>query len=95
MQVPTRPGWFFVKLHAHGTPEDNQDALLGEPMVRFHAELANLARENPKFHYHYVTAREMYNLVRAAQAGFKGEVADALDWELVSLVAKPSNHPPA
>ena len=89
VQVSARPDWFFVKLHAHGAPEDDQDALLGEPMVRFYAELAKLANDNPKFHYHYVTAREMYNLARAAQAGFKGEVADALDWELVSLVAKP------
>ncbi len=90
VQVPARPDWFFVKLHAHGAPEVDHEALLGEPMARFHADLAKLASDNPKFHYHYVTAREMYNLVRAAQAGFKGNVADALDWELESLIAKPA-----
>jgi hypothetical protein len=84
VQVPERPDWFFVKLHAHGAEEHDHDALLGAPMVHFHEELAQLARDNPKFHYHYVTAREMVNLIKAAKAGFKGPVAEALDWELVA-----------
>jgi hypothetical protein len=86
VQVPGRPDWHFVKLHAHGTEDSAQAALLGEPMVRFHEALAERARANPKFHYHYVTAREMVNLVKAAEAGFQGRVADALDYELVSNI---------
>ncbi|HZZ80420.1 MAG TPA: hypothetical protein VFE62_18095, partial [Gemmataceae bacterium] len=86
VQVPGRPDWFFVKLHAHGAPEHDHEALLGTPMVRFHEELAERARANPKFHYHYVTAREMANLARAAFAGYQGDVAGALDWEMVSLL---------
>jgi hypothetical protein len=88
VQVPGRPDWFFVKLHAHGAPEEDRAALLGEPMKRFHEELARYARENPRFHFHYVTAREMYNLARAAEAGWTGDVAAARDFELV-----PSNCP--
>jgi hypothetical protein len=83
VQVPQRPDWFFVKLHAHGAPEDAHDVLLGEPMVRFHEALAAEAAHNPRFHYHYVTAREMYNLARAAEQGFQGTVADARDYELL------------
>jgi len=49
-------------------------ALLGEPAVRFHEGLARLAAENSNFRFHYVTAREMYNLVLAAEAGWKGPV---------------------
>lgn len=85
VQVPSRPDWFFVKLHTHGGPEKNQKVLLGEAMVDFHRSLARRAEQNPKFHYHYVTAREMYNLARAAEAGFKGPVNEALDWELVPI----------
>lgn len=88
IQVAARPDWFFVKLHAHGAPEHDHEALLGAPMVQFHEDLARLARDNPKFHFHYVTAREMANLVRAAEAGFKGQVADALNWELVSNLSR-------
>jgi len=82
VQVPSRPDWFFVKLHTHGAPESNQKVLLGEPMIRFHEGLARRAREDERFHFHYVTAREMYNLVRAAEAGWRGSVADARDFEL-------------
>jgi hypothetical protein len=83
VQVPTRPDWFFVKLHAHGAPEDSWEVLLGEPMRRFHEGLAQRAQDDPAFHYHYVTAREMYNLARAAEAGWKGPVAEARDFELI------------
>jgi hypothetical protein len=83
VQVASRPDWFFVKLHAHGAGEQSHEALLGEPMVRFHQALAQYACEHPNFHYHYVTAREMYNLAKAAEAGWKGSVAEARDFELV------------
>ncbi len=72
VQVPQRPDWFFVKLHAHGAKDEK--TLLGTPMVRFHQQLAEYAQALPHFHFHYVTAREMYNLVRAAEAGFQGRV---------------------
>jgi hypothetical protein len=86
IQVPARPDWFFVKLRAHGAPEDAHEVLLGEPMVRFHEGLTRRARENPNFHYYYVTAREMYNLAKAAEAGYQGPVAGALDYAFVSNV---------
>jgi hypothetical protein len=82
VQVPKRPDWFFVKLHTHGAPEANQGVVLGDPMVQFHEGLARRAGDDPHFHFHYVTAREMYNLARAAEAGWGGSVADARDWEL-------------
>ena len=82
VRVPSRPDWFFVKLHTHGANEANHEVLLGEPMVRFHEELARRAHDNPRFHFHYVTAREMYNLAKAAEAGWRGSVADALNFEL-------------
>jgi hypothetical protein len=83
VQVPTRPDWFFVKLHTHGANEANMPVLLGEPMVRFHEGLARLAAEDSQFHFHYVTAREMYNLVLAAEAGWMGSVEEARDFRLV------------
>jgi hypothetical protein len=84
IQVPTRPDWYFVKLHAHGAPEESHEPLLGEPMVQFHRHLAERAARDLRFHYHYVTAREMYNLVKAAEDGWKGSIAEALDYRLVS-----------
>src|SRR5262249_49813393 len=83
IQVSTRPDWYFVKLHTHGATEANQRMLLGDPMVQFHRDLIQLAREDSNFHVHYVTARELYNLTRAAEAGWQGSVASARDFVLV------------
>ena len=90
IQVPQRPDWYFVKLHAHGCEDKDQAALLGDAMVRFHADLAQRATADPRFHVHYVTAREMVNLVLAAENGWTGSVADARDstWR-----AAGSTHP--
>lgn len=82
VSVAQRPDWVFVKLHTHGATEPNQSVLLGEPMVRFHAELARRARESASFRFHYVTAREMYNLARAAESGWTGDPAGALGLEI-------------
>jgi hypothetical protein len=83
VQVPTRPDWYFVKLHTHGATEANQAVVLGDAMVRFHEGLAARAAADRHFHFHYVTAREMYNLVRAAEAGYSGDVNGARDFQLV------------
>jgi hypothetical protein len=88
VHVPTRPDWLFVKLHTHGATEANQRVLLGSAMVDFHAGLARFAATNPRFRFHYVTAREMYNLAKAAEAGWTGPVAGALDFTVVSPSAK-------
>jgi hypothetical protein len=90
VQVPTRPDWYFVKLHTHGCNEANHSALLGEPMMRFHRALAEYARIHRRFHYHYVTAREMYNLARAAEDGWTGDVAAVRDYELVCQCRQPA-----
>lgn len=84
VQVPSRPDWYFVKLHTHGATEANRRVLLAEPMVQFHEALAARAARNPLFEFHYVTAREMYNLARAAEAGWTGSVAEARDFELTT-----------
>jgi hypothetical protein len=82
VQVKPRPDWYFVKLHTHGAEEYNMRVLLDEPMTRFHEALVRRAREDPSFQYHYVTAREMFNLARAAEAGWTGSIAEARDYQL-------------
>ena len=79
--VAGRPDWVFVKLHTHGAPEREAASLLGDPQRRFHEALAALGRRG-RHRVHYVTARELYNLARAAMDGFAGEPRDALDHEV-------------
>lgn len=72
IHVAGRPEWVFVKLHTHGAVEQNSGMLLGEPMRAFHRLLAERARADEGFRYHYVTAREMVNILHAAEAGKEG-----------------------
>lgn len=72
IHVAGKPDWIFVKLHTHGGIERNFSMLLGEPMIKFHKFLSEFSRENPRFKYHYVTAREMTNIIHAAENGLSG-----------------------
>ncbi|MEI9896304.1 MAG: hypothetical protein WDN28_21180 [Chthoniobacter sp.] len=72
MAVEARPNWVFVKLHTHGARPDNTRMLLGEPMRAFHRSLAKLAAKDPSLRFHYVTARELVNILHAAEAGHSG-----------------------
>jgi hypothetical protein len=70
IHVDGRPEWVFVKVHTHGAPESQADALLGAPGVDFHRALAEGFNDGERFVLHYVTAREMFNI---AVAGMRGE----------------------
>ena len=69
VHVAGRPEWVFVKLHTHGCKDGNIDAWLGNESQQFHRDLAVHAGRNANFRYHYVTAWEMAQLVRQAEAG--------------------------
>lgn len=85
--VRGQPNWRFVKVHTHGCEEGNADILLGEPMRRFHADLAAYAESHPNFRYHYVTAREMADLVHQAES--------AADHPNLNISATPPQTVPA
>jgi len=74
VHVPERPDWIFIKVFAHGvSSEAEADAVLGDG---FDAALTRLERDyddGVRYRLHYVTAREAYNLARAAAARLTGE----------------------
>lgn len=76
ISVANRPDWVFVKYHTHGGIERNFETLLGTPMAAFHQSLA----ECRDFDLHYVTAREMANLVHAAEDGLTGPPGEYRDY---------------
>jgi hypothetical protein len=83
--IPTRPDWCFIKLYTHGVNEPNQDVLLGEPMVQFHAALQERAARDPSFKFHYVTAREMANIALAAEQGADVSVREARSFRYLPM----------
>lgn len=78
--VEGHPRWLFIKLHTHGTQEPITDVLLGPPMREFHQALGRMAGDQG-FKYHYVTAREMAQLVHQAERGLPDPDFDNLDWD--------------
>jgi hypothetical protein len=73
IHVCGRPDWVFVKIHTHGAPEIQAAALLGEGGRTLHRELTTRYNDGVRWKLHYVTAREMYNVIMAALAGKSGE----------------------
>jgi hypothetical protein len=78
--VEGRPDWLFVKLHTHGAKPENTRMFLGEPMRAFHRVLAAIAAADSTIRFHYVTARELVNILHAAEAGDSGEPGSFRDF---------------
>lgn len=73
VHVKGRPEWIVVKVSCHGALERNFDALLGAEGDRLYTYLEKRFRDRAGFSLHYVTARELYNIVKAAEAGAEGD----------------------
>lgn len=82
IHVQGRPEWVFVKVHTHGTQERDMDTLLGAEMDAMHAHLETAFNDGEKYVLHYVTAREMVNIIKAAEAGHAGDPAAWRDFQL-------------
>jgi hypothetical protein len=76
----------FVKIHTHGTQERDIDTLLGDPTVKMYEYLASYYNDGKKHCMHFVSSREMYNIVKAAEAGKGGSPNAYRDF----LIPKPS-----
>lgn len=63
ISVQGRPEWVFVKVYTHGCQERNFNAALDGSL---HEALRGLP-------LHYVTAREMFNIIKAAEAAKTGD----------------------
>lgn len=70
IHVLGRPEWVFVKAFCHGG-QDHQ-AVLGEASDRMFSYLEERYNDGKNYQLHYVTAREAYNIVKAAEDGKTG-----------------------
>jgi hypothetical protein len=84
VSVEGRPEWVFFKLHTHGM--QSRETFLGEQMEQRCADLEALCAETG-CRLHYVTAREAYNIAKAAEAGHKGDAGEFRDFS----VSRPAN----
>jgi len=87
VHVKGRPEWKFIKVHTHGTKEDDIDTLLGEPVDAMFSYLEEKYNDGKHYILHYVSAREMYNIVKAAEAEESGNPATYRDY----IYSRPKN----
>lgn len=82
IHVEGRPEWVFVKVHTHGTQERDMDTLLGASAHAMHTHLETRYNDGANYVLHYVNAREVYNIIKAAEAGCTGNPNDYRDYAL-------------
>ncbi|WP_165967308.1 right-handed parallel beta-helix repeat-containing protein [Luteimonas aestuarii] len=85
IHVQGRPEWTFVKIHTHGAEDCDMDTLLGKAMDEAYAYLESKYNDGTQWKLHYVSAREMYNIAKAAEAGETGEPGQYRDY----VIARP------
>lgn len=80
-----RGDWIFVKVHTHGCAGDLRqadvwDAFFGESIDRFYRDIQAQYNDGHAWKLHYVSAREMYNIIKAAEAGLGGDPGQYRDF---------------
>jgi hypothetical protein len=81
ISVRGKPEWLFIKLHCHGMDPTQQDTVMGEPMREFLRQLVEGAEQRGEI-LHFVSAREMVNIILAACDGREGNPAEYRDYRL-------------
>ena len=80
IHVEGRPEWIFVKVHCHGAQEESENVLLGEGAEQMYRILESRYNDGSRYRLHYVTAREMFNIVKAAEDGLDGDPSSHRDY---------------
>ena len=79
VHVQGRPDWLFIKLHCHSMEPGQRDAVIGDSFRKFLQELVSGATERQET-LHFVTAREMTNILLAACDGRDGDPGQYRDY---------------
>jgi len=80
VHVLGQPNWVFVKLYCHGAVRADSLSLWGPEVDTFFDYLETRYNDGKQWVLHYVTAREMFNIAKAAEAGQTGNPADFRDY---------------
>jgi hypothetical protein len=93
IRVRGRPDWLFIKLCCHGMNPTQKDGVAGDSFRKFLEDLVSGAGQRAET-LHFVTAREMTNIVLAACDGREGNPGDYRDYRFrrfAEIAASPEN----
>ncbi|MBM3212819.1 hypothetical protein FJZ33_11405 [Candidatus Poribacteria bacterium] len=90
IHVKGRPDWIFVKVYTHGAQDKNCKSFLGPDgyLDKLYSYLEKAYNDGTRYKLHYATAREMYNIIKAAEAGLDGNPGDYRDYEIPPYINK-------
>lgn len=71
--VKKRPDWIFIKVYTHGLKGDNMSSEYFKNLDDMYRYLEQAYDDGENYKLHYATAREFYNIVKAAEEGMPGE----------------------
>lgn len=81
VSVIGRPEWIFIKLHLHGCNPKTYKMLFEEGAFQCMQEsFKRFCSDECNAECHYVSSREMYNIIKAAEAGLAGNPGDYRDY---------------
>ncbi len=86
IKVKGNSNWLFIKIHTHGAVEDNHDAVYGHIAERMYDYLISKYNDKKNYFLHFVSAREMYNIIKAAEAGKNGNAGKFRDYLIPKYV---------
>jgi len=91
--VAGRPDWLFIKLHCHALDPREQAAMSGPAISNFLRDLLNSANDRG-YKIHFVTAREMVNIILAACDGHDDNPGKYRDYRLKLVGSREAAKPP-
>jgi hypothetical protein len=86
IHVIGRPEWTFVKVFCHGAQD--HAAVLGPATERMFSYLEQNFNDGRRHRLHYVSARESFNIVRAAEDGKAGNPSQYRDYVIPAPAAR-------
>lgn len=80
IHVKGRPEWAFVKIYCHGCYDETMEVVLGKKIDEMFTYLEDKYNDGVKYRLHYVTARQAYNIIKAAENGEVGDPGKFRDY---------------
>jgi hypothetical protein len=71
VHVEGKRNWVLIKVHTHGA--EDAAVVLGRPMEEAFSYMEQHYNDGKRYCLHYVTARELYNIIKAIESGQAGD----------------------
>ncbi|MBU0984395.1 MAG: hypothetical protein KKA42_11030, partial [candidate division Zixibacteria bacterium] len=91
IHVEGQPNWVFVRPFTHGATlkGDGFDNILGKNIDQMLTDVEAKYNDGKKYRIHYMTTREAYNVMKAAEAGHNGNPNDYRDFMIQPYLYQP------